>query len=82
MNIFCLKHYHTDEDWLFLHYNQVIAGEGLKKLAELTQASVDFSFPDPNIRRSYAEESIAKKTVNLYQKLCTLAAYQETGPAA
>ena len=73
-----LKHYCSKENWLFLHYNQVIAGEGLKKLAELTQAQIDLSFPDANIRRSYAEEKIPQKTLTLYQRLCALATYQET----
>ena len=58
-----LKHYCANEDWLFLHYDQVITGEGLNKLAELTQASVDFSFPDQNIRRSYPEGRIPEKNL-------------------
>ncbi|AFY77448.1 MAG: sulfotransferase [Hydrococcus sp. C42_A2020_068] len=69
------KHSHEGE-WLFIHYNQAVSPEGLNRLETFTGASVDRSFPNPNIRRSFSDKSVPKKTMKIYQKLCELANYE------
>lgn len=75
-----LKHC-TEGEWLFLHYEQILNGEGLEKLGSFTSAFVDCSFPDISLKRSSSKESIPKKTVAIYQQLCQLAGYQKIVPA-
>jgi len=38
--------------WLFLHYDQIARGRGLRRLARATGAPVDFAFPSPALKRS------------------------------
>lgn len=38
--------------WLFLHYDQVASGEGLRRLARALEAPVDETFPAPALKRS------------------------------
>lgn len=75
-----LEIHQLEGEWLFLHYDQVLNGEGLEKLAAFTEASIDYSFPDTSLRRSTQEQPIPKKTERLYQKLCQLAGYTEAVP--
>ena len=70
-----ILNHRAEGDWLFLHYEQVLSGEGLEKLATFTGASIDRSFPDVALRRSHKEQSIPKKTETIYQQLCQLAGY-------
>lgn len=74
------NHYNSKEQdkWLFIHYNQAVTEEGLKKLEAFTGASVDYSFPDPSIRRSFSSDSVPHYILRNYQKLCQLANYYET----
>ena len=72
------KHMHLGE-WLFLHYNQVFTREGLDRLESFTEASVDRSFPDPTLRRSFSNDPVPEEAVRIYKKLCKLAGYSEDG---
>jgi hypothetical protein len=71
-----LEKHCREGEWLFLHYNQAISEEGLDKLESFTGASVDRSFPNPDIRRSFSEKPVPRKTEKIYQKLCELANYE------
>jgi hypothetical protein len=64
-------------DWLFLHYNQAVSQAGLDKLESFTGASVDRSFPNSEIRRSFSDKPVPRKTLRIYKQLCELANYQE-----
>ena len=64
-------------EWIFLHYDQVLNGEGLEKLASVTGASVDYSFPEKSLQRSKPNRSIPKNAEAIYQQLCHLAGYQQ-----
>lgn len=75
-----LEIHQFEGEWLFLHYDQVLTGEGLEKLATFTGASIDCSFPDISLRRSQSEQPIPKKTETMYQHLCELAGYTEAVP--
>ncbi len=67
-------HRHTG-DWLFLHYDQVAAGDGLQRLAEFTGANVDFNFPDHALNRTESCSSVPESAATIYEQLCTLASY-------
>lgn len=64
-----------DGRWLFLHYDQVLAGLGLDRLEAFTGASVDRSFPDPSLRRSEPTHPLPEASADLYRTLCDLAGY-------
>jgi hypothetical protein len=66
-----IHRYHGD--WLFLHYTQLIRGNGLHRLEMFLEAQVDHSFPDASLNRSFSSERISKETERVYQTLCELA---------
>ncbi len=71
-----LETHRHDGEWLFLHYHQVLAGEGLDYLEVFVDAQIDRSFPDPTLRRSFLDQPVSAKTWATYQKLCKLAGYK------
>ncbi|ASC71569.1 hypothetical protein XM38_025210 [Halomicronema hongdechloris C2206] len=71
------KHYPTGGKWLFMHYNQALTSEGLSRLESFVQAPVDYSFPNPSIRRTFSREQVPKKANQIYQELCKLAEYED-----
>jgi hypothetical protein len=62
-------------DWLFLHYNQVLQGEGLKKLESFTGAHVDHAFPDPALRHHREHNHLPESIRTVYKQLCKIAGY-------
>ena len=66
-------------DWLFLHYDQVLGGDGLKVLAGRLGASVDFSFPDPSLNRAPEAGRLPTGIRRAYAHLCELAGYRPPG---
>jgi len=63
--------------WLFLHYNQALSEEGLNKISGFLDCNVDYSFPDPSLRRSISNRPIPQITSQIYKKLCELADYRD-----
>jgi len=61
--------------WLFLHYDQVLTGDGIDRLEAFTGASADRSFPDPSLRRSEPRHPLPDALADLYRDLCDLADY-------
>lgn len=59
-------------DWLFLHYSQLLSGEGLDRLETFLHAQVDHSFPDASLSRSFSTVRIPKETERVYKSLCEL----------
>ncbi|MDJ0688714.1 MAG: hypothetical protein QNJ41_09400 [Xenococcaceae cyanobacterium MO_188.B32] len=74
-----LRQYEEERDksrWLFVHFNQILTGEGLEKIQLLTKASVDKTFPDKSFNRTkIQEDTMPKKIEHIYKKLCSLASY-------
>lgn len=62
--------------WLFVHYDQVLRGEGLVRLEMFVDAAVDRSFPEPSLRRSFSDHDVPYETRHVYQRLCELAGYE------
>lgn len=57
-------------EWLFIHYDQVLAGEGGQLIAEHTEADIDFSFPEKKFKRSLTIKLPPLSTEDIYLKLC------------
>jgi len=64
--------------WLFLHYNQLVSGEGLERLEAFVDAPVDRSFPDPSLRKSLSDHPVPEEILRIYQHLCEIAEYEAT----
>jgi hypothetical protein len=71
-------HMHKGE-WLFIHYDQILSGEGLARIEAHTQAIVDRSFPDNELKRTTSGISIDNKFMDAYMKLCKLSGYVPAG---
>jgi hypothetical protein len=69
------KHRHQG-DWLFLHYDQILNGEGLDRLESFLHAPVDRNFPESSLKRSVANRPVSAEATRLYAQLCELAQYQ------
>ena len=63
-------------EWLFIHFNQVLEGNGLEKIAISTGAKVDSAFPDTRLNRSSVKDEIHGKSRDIYMELCNLAGYK------
>jgi hypothetical protein len=62
-------------DWIFLHYYQIVNGEGLEKIARGLDAPVDNTFPDASLNRSRSDCSVPREALSIYGELCRLADY-------
>jgi len=62
-------------NWLFVHYDQILHGEGLARLEAFVDAPVDRSFPDASLYRSFSHSSVPEVTLQIYRCLCDLARY-------
>ena len=69
----------SEGDWLFLHFDQVLINEGLDRLKEFADVSIDRSFPETALRRSLGHTAIPEETWCVYEKLCRLAKYEHSG---
>lgn len=65
-----------ESEWIFLHFDQILTGDGLDRLESFTGARADFSFPDPAFRRSRSEGPITPRAWRTYEQLCRLARYK------
>jgi hypothetical protein len=72
-----IHRYHGD--WLFLHYNQLLSKQGLKRLQLFLDAQVDGSFPEASLNRSVSSKRVPRKSWRVYEELCDLAEYKVEG---
>ncbi len=83
LNIWQLMYTHVTQihrhegEWLFLHYNQMLFGNGMDHLERFTGATVDRSFVDRSLSCAYAPEPIPEKVKDLYEELCSIAGYSK-----
>ncbi len=56
--------------WLFLHMQQVFTPEGLDRIATFTEAEVDRSFPEPELKHSKTDQPTSPNIEDTYQELC------------
>lgn len=57
-------------EWLFLHYDQMLDGSGLEKLAEFLGAAPDWTFPDSALRRTQPRGRAPDAVCAVYEQLC------------
>jgi hypothetical protein len=60
-------------DWLFLHYEQLLDGAGVDRLARALGVRLDPGFADPNLQRSPPTGPVAPDCAPTYAELCALA---------
>ncbi len=65
-----------DENWLFIHYEQAMQPDGMQRVAELTGASLDASFPEQDLQRNRPCDCSHPQAMTLYDELCDRAHYQ------
>ena len=81
LNVWRLVYRHVLEvhrhegDWLFLHYDQVLSGEGLGGLEHHLQARVDREFPNPSFDRASQVGHTSRRAARVYERLCSLAGH-------
>jgi len=72
-----LEKHRKQGDWLFIHYDQLLTNDGLNILEKFTDAYVDRSFPDVNIRKTFSSCSVPDSAIKIYKQLCILADYYD-----
>jgi hypothetical protein len=70
------RHRHTAE-WLFVHYDQVLDGSGIPRLARAVGASLDAGVVDPALRRSPAAGRWPAAVDEIYRELCEAARFPD-----
>lgn len=72
------KHRHSGV-WFFVHYHQVLSGDGVHRLSDLLQANLDPGLANPAWHRSRPVGIVSKEILDLYKQLCALAEYPSSG---
>jgi hypothetical protein len=62
-------------DWLFLHYEQLLDGAGVDRLARALGVRLDRDFADPDLQRSLASGPVRPDCAPTYAELCALAGH-------
>ena len=65
-----------EREWIFLHFDQVLDGNGLSRLERFTGAKADHSFPDPAFKRSTSDSPVTRRARRTYERLCELAGHK------
>jgi len=68
-------HYPAGGDWLFVHYDQLMAGTAYEAIEKLLRVRVHREFADANLRRSESSVAVSSDVAELYQRLCNLAGF-------
>jgi len=77
-----LERHHREGRWLFVHYEQVLAGSAIARIEDLVEADVDSGFVDPALKRSRASGRLPDRTASVYRRLCELAGYEGCSASA
>ncbi len=70
-----LEKHRATGDWLFLHFDQIVSGDGLHRLAAFVDAPVDANFPDRSIPRATSSGDVPEDVLKQYEALCTLSRF-------
>lgn len=70
-----LRHSRRGGDWLFLHFDDVVSGDGLGRLESASGAPVDESFPDRRLRHSQSRGPMPAEAAEIYSQLCALSGH-------
>ena len=77
-----LERYVDSGTWVFLHYEQLLNGEGVTRLASVLETELVSQRIDPRLHRSRAATPAPMGALDLYNELCRRAGYDEVNPAA
>ena len=69
-------HYPSGGDWLFVHYEQLLAGTAYDAIERLLDTRVDREFADTGLRRSTAPSAADSEVAQLYRRLCEYAGFR------
>ena len=64
-------------NWVFLHYDQFLDGSAFSKIRDLLGVEPDKDFVDSSLKRSTESIRLSQDVLGLYEKLCSLAKYNE-----
>lgn len=79
LEIWCLMYRHILEmhryegQWLFLHYDQLLKGDGLDRLERFVGTEINRDFPDVLLNRSIPKETASLEAKWIYKQLCIVA---------
>lgn len=78
MYLHVLRNHRQRGEWLFLHYDQVVHGDGLSRLERFVGARVDAGFPEASLGRSSPIQGlrVPRRAWQIYRELCDAAGYQ------
>jgi hypothetical protein len=62
-------------EWLFIHYDQILAGDGVERLSAFLGAEMDRALINPALRRSQPTGAIPAPVQQLYRDLCAQAGW-------
>ena len=68
------RHRH-EGDWLFVHYEQLLAPEGQRRLEDFVGAPISRKFPEEALRRTRSEDPLPDDAARAYEELCELAGH-------
>ena len=70
-----LREHRNEGEWLCVHYEQILCGDGLDKLERFLDVQIDRDFPDPALKRSTFGEQLGSEVTQVYAKLCEWAEF-------
>jgi hypothetical protein len=68
-----LGRHRNEGDWLFVHYEQLLDGSGVQRLADAVGTPLDPGLADPALRRARPDADPPPATAPIYEELCALA---------
>ena len=68
------RHRH-EGTWIFVHYEQLLDGSGVKRLADAIGAALDTDMADPALNRSRPDAAVPPEVRRIYDALCAEAGY-------
>jgi len=70
-----LERHCRDGEWLFVHYEQMLSGDGIERLAAFLDADLDRGLIDPALHRSRPIGAVPQPAQQIYAQLCARAGW-------
>jgi|SRR5829696_3858578 len=70
-----LERHRRNGTWVFVHYEQLLDGTGLERLARTLGAALDSRIADPALYRSRPQAPVPAEGQRIYQELCAEAGH-------